>query len=146
MKLGKQLYLTLERVEQSHRIVIATDIRDVFSRWKASTRVSPIYSIERGAPIAGGGFRFRDASCLVFLGPIHPDEVAACCDTGTQLWATLGFLNNLVAPTSEAEQRKLVKMAKAKKIAFELWKIKKGGVVGGWFILPLGGRGGDGWG
>ena len=61
MKLGKQLYLTLERVEQSHRIAISSDIRDVFSRWKASTRVSPIYSIERGTPIIGDGFRFRGA-------------------------------------------------------------------------------------
>jgi hypothetical protein len=128
MRLDKQLYLILERVKSSHRVRITPDLRDVLTRWTASTRLSPIYSIDRGTGEVETGrtFRFRGGHVLVLLGPIHPDEVAACVSPDTRLWATFGLLNNIVLPASEVEQRRLLKLAKKKKVAFELWRLKDG--------------------
>jgi hypothetical protein len=128
MKLGKQLYLVLERLEDSrHKAKLVPDLRDALVDWKSSTRISPVFAIASSAAGDASRHSFPGDSFLFFVGPVHPEKViSACTVPPSAVWVGFGLLNVIVALGSRSEQRELVSFARARGLTFESWRLEDG--------------------
>jgi hypothetical protein len=127
MRISKQVYLVLERLRgRNHQIRIAENLGQVLSEWKSSTRISPIYPITFSNSTPTLNHRFKGEFKLLFIGPIHPQDVIASPSEVDAAWAGYGLLNTILIPNSEKTTRRLLQLARERQLGFELWRIKDG--------------------
>jgi hypothetical protein len=126
MKLGKQLYLVHERAGQSqHRIRIVPELKDALVDWTSSTRVSPVFVVSVPSGTQNRDHEFRGANTLLFVGPVHPEEIiTACASPPSRMWVGFGLLNVIVETNSKANSTALLKFARNRGLAIECWRLK----------------------
>jgi hypothetical protein len=118
MKIDRQVYLVLERLETGKHVVkIVDDLKDALVIWKSSTRVSPLFPITFTATDLHTSSDFEDSCSLILIGPIHPEKLLAAPAPDTRAWIGYGLLNVVVATTSKAEEDRLLKVAKSQSLA-----------------------------
>lgn len=112
------------RVSQPQGSVrIAATLRSVLRAWKASTRISPIFPLEKGADPD-----LDTATAILFVGPLPVDEVPQYVRKACPLWLSYGAYNIVLVVPSRAALEKAQRWIDTSTFRFELWSLRRGTV------------------
>ncbi len=128
---GENAFLVLRRDSEGGLwiVSIVPDGQDAIAIWNASTRLSPIFGVSTTDYKSPTNFDFSPKSHLVFLGPVHPEDIPALVSIKCHVWLTLGLFNVVLATATENEAHEVVKWARNKHLPFELWNVEDGQVT-----------------
>src|SRR5215831_17951299 len=95
---GKHAYLVYRRpkLESPASISVVARKESVIRQWTPCTRISPLFLFSHGNIQSPTSDTFRGLSRLVFLGPVHPEQIVALCTRETRVWLTLGTFNLVI--------------------------------------------------
>lgn len=111
---------------KSPTVKIVPSQNEAIANWNASSRISPVFKIEGFSNHHLDRYDFPGKKYLLFLGPIHPEQILSYCSSKSHIWISHGLYNLLIVPPDESELNKLMGVIKKKKIPFEYWKLQSG--------------------
>ena len=127
---GKVGFLQLSQPAGALQVHLHSDGTSVFDSWDRTTRMSPVFCIENEAFTSEDNFDFSGTSTLIFLGPVHPENVPALSQPKCVAWLTLGLFNVVVSTEDQTVAADMLKWADANKVPYETWEIDSGKVGG----------------
>jgi hypothetical protein len=121
----KHSYLTLFHTDVDlYQLGLYDTIEAIMLEWKSSTRVSPIWPLDKVLP---SDKNLLDYSNIAVLGPIDPKifelELSQKLNFKSRIWCSLGIMNLIVAYEDKAASKVLIEWIKSTDCSMELWEL-----------------------
>lgn len=110
-------------------VKIVSEGQDALANWTASTRLSPVFGVSKTGYTSPAAFDFSGNWFLIFLGPVHPENVAPLISSTCQIWLSIGLFNIVAATKNGKESSEIVEWAKKSQMPFECWRVYNGHVL-----------------
>jgi hypothetical protein len=127
---GENSFLLLRKDSDNRQsVAVIPDGSEAFSLWNSSARLSPIFGVVKTDGVKSPtSFSFDNEWHLVFVGPIHPEEVPGEITASATAWLTIGLYNVILATTDICVSDALTEWATRNGLPFEYWNLIDGSV------------------
>lgn len=134
MELGADpSYAFLSGNASERTLYILPEGKDGLGDWKPITRMSPVFAVRHfrdGVDYASPReFRFEGKWCVIFVGPVHPEEFAPLRYFSGEFWLTLGLYNLLLASQDKRQIEAAKEWCSLNQKPCEIWSIEDGKVL-----------------
>jgi hypothetical protein len=127
---GKNAFLLLRRepAPGNEAIRIVADFPLAIPLWNNSSRVSPVFGVTNREYSSPVDFEFPGKWSLIFLGPVHPENVFPLASIQCHVWLSVGLFNVVLAVDDAPKATSIVDWAKEEQLPYERWEVEDGSI------------------
>ena len=104
-------------------------LQSVILGWPPSTRVSPLYCLDKVPAESPDEFDFAGQHFVFFVGPVFPFDFVSCLGAFCRVWVGLGAFNIVVAASRDSDAKRIERWARSHSVRYEKWTVRSGKVL-----------------